>query len=33
VFTWVGAQFNAILSTYVLGVVTSLMTALAPIAQ
>jgi type IV secretion system protein VirB6 len=32
VFTWVGAQFNAILSTYVLGVVTSLMTALAPIA-
>jgi type IV secretion system protein VirB6 len=31
-FTWVGAQFNSILSTYVLGVVSSLMTAIAPIA-
>ena len=31
-FTWVGAQFNTILSTYVLGVVTSLMAAIAPIA-
>lgn len=31
-FTWVGSQFNAILSTYVLGVVTTLMSALAPIA-
>ena len=31
-FTWVGAQFDAILSTYVLGVVSSLMTAIAPIA-
>jgi type IV secretion system protein VirB6 len=31
-FTWVGAQFNAILATYVLGVVTALMTAIAPIA-
>ena len=31
-FTWVGAQFNAILSTYVLGVVSTLMTAIAPIA-
>ena len=31
-FTWVGNQFNTILSTYVLGVVSSLMTAIAPIA-
>ena len=31
-FTWVGAQFNSILSTYVLGVVSTLMTAIAPIA-
>ncbi|MEO7853935.1 MAG: type IV secretion system protein [Rubrivivax sp.] len=31
-FTWVGAQFDAILSTYVLGVVSALMTAIAPIA-
>jgi type IV secretion system protein VirB6 len=31
-FTWVGNQFNAILNTYVLGVVSSLMTAIAPIA-
>jgi type IV secretion system protein VirB6 len=32
VFTWVGAQFTSILSTYVLGVVSTLMTAIAPIA-
>jgi type IV secretion system protein VirB6 len=31
-FTWVGTQFNNILSTYVLGVVSPLMTAIAPIA-
>ncbi len=31
-FTWVGNQFNTILSTYVLGVVSSLITAIAPIA-
>jgi type IV secretion system protein VirB6 len=31
-FTWVGAQFTSILNTYVLGVVSSLMTALAPVA-
>ena len=31
-FTWVGAQFTSILSTYVLGVVSTLMTAIAPIA-
>ena len=31
-FTWVGSQFNSILSTYVLGVVSALMTGLAPIA-
>jgi type IV secretion system protein VirB6 len=31
-FTWVGAQFNSILGTYVLGVVSALMTAIAPIA-
>jgi type IV secretion system protein VirB6 len=31
-FTWVGTQFNNILSTYVLGVVSTLMTAIAPIA-
>ena len=30
-FTWVGAKLNAILSTYVLGVVSSLMAALAPL--
>ena len=31
-FTWIGSKFTAILGTYVLGVVTSLMTAIAPIA-
>jgi type IV secretion system protein VirB6 len=31
-FTWVGAQLNSILGTYVLGVVSSLMTAITPIA-
>ena len=31
-FTWVGNQFDSVLSTYVLGVVTALMTSLAPIA-
>lgn len=31
-FTWVGNQFNTILGTYVLSVVSSLMTAIAPIA-
>ena len=31
-FTWVGAQFNSILSTYVLGVVTALMAAITPVA-
>jgi type IV secretion system protein VirB6 len=31
-FTWVGAKFDDILSTYVLGVVSTLMTAIAPIA-
>jgi type IV secretion system protein VirB6 len=31
-FTWVGTQFNNILSTYVLGVVSALMTGIAPIA-
>ena len=31
-FTWVGAQFNALLGTYVLGVVSTLMTAIAPVA-
>lgn len=31
-FSWVGAQLSAVLSTYVLGVVTALMTAIAPIA-
>ena len=31
-FTWVGAQFNSILSTYVLGVVSTLMAAITPIA-
>ena len=31
-FTWLGAKFTSILSTYVLGVVTSLMAAIAPIA-
>jgi type IV secretion system protein VirB6 len=31
-FTWVGAQFTSILNTYVLGVVSTLMVALAPIA-
>jgi len=30
-FTWVGAQFDNILSTYVVGVVSSLMTALTPV--
>ncbi len=31
-FTWVGNQFNAILNTYVLGVVSQLMAAIAPVA-
>ncbi len=31
-FTWVGSQFDAVLSTYVLGVVSSLMSAISPIA-
>ena len=31
-FAWVGSKFDAILSTYVLGVVSALMTAIAPIA-
>lgn len=31
-FAWVGSKFDAILSTYVLGVVSSLMTAIAPVA-
>jgi type IV secretion system protein VirB6 len=31
-FTWIGNQFTAILGTYVLGVVTALMAALAPVA-
>jgi type IV secretion system protein VirB6 len=31
-FAWVGSQFDAILSTYVLGVVSSLMSAITPIA-
>ena len=31
-FTWVGTQFDTILGTYVLGVVSSLMTAISPIA-
>ena len=31
-FTWVGTQFNNIMSTYLLGVVSTLMTAIAPIA-
>jgi len=31
-FAWVGSKFDAILSTYVLGVVSSLMSAIAPIA-
>lgn len=31
-FNWVGTQFDTVLSTYVLGVVTTLMAALAPIA-
>ena len=31
-FTWVGSQFDGILSTYVLGVVSALMAAIAPIA-
>jgi type IV secretion system protein VirB6 len=31
-FAWVGAKFDAILSTYVLGVVSTLMTAIAPVA-
>jgi type IV secretion system protein VirB6 len=32
VFAWVGSKFDAILNTYVLGVVSALMTAIAPIA-
>lgn len=31
-FTWVGSQFDAVLNTYVLGVVTALMAGIAPIA-
>ena len=31
-FTWIGTKFSAILSTYVLGVVSALMTAIAPVA-
>jgi type IV secretion system protein VirB6 len=31
-FTWLGSKLAAILSTYVLGVVSALMTAIAPIA-
>ena len=31
-FAWVGSQFDAILSTYVLGVVSSLMSAITPVA-
>lgn len=31
-FSWVGSQFDSVLSTYVLGVVSALMTAIAPIA-
>jgi type IV secretion system protein VirB6 len=31
-FTWVGSQFDTVLSTYVLGVVSSLMAAITPIA-
>jgi type IV secretion system protein VirB6 len=31
-FSWVGAQFDAVLSTYLLGVATALMTGIAPIA-
>jgi type IV secretion system protein VirB6 len=31
-FTWVGTQFENVLSTYVLGVVTALMSAITPIA-
>lgn len=31
-FTWVGSQLDAVLNTYVLGVVSALMTAIAPIA-
>lgn len=31
-FTWVGAQFDTVLSTYVLGVVTSLMASITPVA-
>jgi type IV secretion system protein VirB6 len=31
-FTWVGSQFDAVLSAYVLGVVSSLMAAISPIA-
>ncbi len=31
-FTWLGSQFASILSTYVLGVVSSLMAAMTPIA-
>ena len=31
-FTWVGSQFNGILSTYVLGVVSALIAAITPIA-
>jgi type IV secretion system protein VirB6 len=32
VFNWVGSQFDSVLSVYVLGVVSALMTAIAPIA-
>jgi type IV secretion system protein VirB6 len=32
VFNWVGSQFDSLLGTYVLGIVSTLMTALAPVA-
>src|SRR3954452_11149792 len=31
-FTWIGNQFTSLLGTYVLGVVTTLMSAIAPVA-
>ena len=31
-FSWVGSQFDGVLNTYVLGVVTALMTGISPIA-
>src|SRR5206468_2707000 len=32
VFSWVGTQFSSVLNNYVLGVVSALMTAIAPLA-